>query len=68
MKKKYFNVEFLYHKAPFFDRATQNYRQITDYDELGEDSATGEKLQSEYGYDDLTGDVLTLIFNYNISW
>ncbi len=67
IKKKYFNVELLYHRASFFDRATQDYRQITEYTDLGEDDA-GNKLESEYGYDDLTGDVITLIFNYNISW
>ena len=62
IKKTYFNVEFLYHRVNFFDKYTQDYRKVTD-----EQVAAGAN-PSEYGYDDLRGDVLTLMFNYNVSW
>jgi hypothetical protein len=61
IKKTYFNVEFLYHRVAFFDKYTQDYRKIPV-----EDVKDGNA--SEYGYEDLRGDVLTLMFNYNISW
>lgn len=63
LKKTYFNVEFLFHTVNFFDKYTQDYRRIPD--DQNEDPAT---YPSEYGYDDLTGNVYTLFFNYSISW
>jgi len=62
LKKSYFNVEFMYHTANFFDKYTQDYRQIDAND------ITDSEKPSEYGYDDLTGDVITVFFSYNISW
>ncbi len=60
LRKKYFNVEFLYHTVNFFDKFTQDYRQIPpDEVEVGE---------STNGFDDLTGDVLSVMFHYNFSW
>lgn len=67
IKKKYINIEFLYHRVNFFDKATQNYRQITDETQLDTDDE-GNPLESEYGYDNLAGDVMSLIVNYNVSW
>lgn len=61
IKKSYVNVEFLYHRVAFFDKYTQDYRKIEP-----EDVVDGNV--SEYGYDDLRGDVLSIMFNYNISW
>lgn len=62
LKSTYFNIEFLYHIVDFFDKYTQDYRQIND---PGHDQTT---FPSEYGYDDLTGDVITVMLSYNISW
>jgi hypothetical protein len=62
LKKSYFNIEFMYHTANFFDKHTMDYRQIED---PTHDSAT---YPSTYGYDDLTGDVITFFTSYNISW
>lgn len=65
LKKSYLNVEFLYHRVNFFDKFTQDYRQIED---PTEQDADGNDLESEYGYDDLRGDVITIMINYHISW
>jgi hypothetical protein len=62
IKKSYFNVEFLYHRVAFFDKYTSDYRAFTD-----EQVAAGAN-KSDYGYQDLRGDVISLMFNYNISW
>ena len=62
LKESYFNIEFMYHMVNFFDKFTQDYRRITDPDH------DQENFPSEYGFDDLTGDVMTLMFSYNISW
>ena len=65
LKKTYFNVEFLYHYVNFFDKFTNDYRQIPE--EL-EREVNGEKLDSTYGYEDLRGDVISIMLNYNISY
>ncbi|MEX1098885.1 MAG: hypothetical protein WEB87_00580, partial [Bacteriovoracaceae bacterium] len=62
IKKRYFNVEFLYHTVNFFDKYTQDYRRIEDPDH---DHAN---FPSEYGYQDLSGNVITVFLNYVISW
>lgn len=62
IKKSYFNVEFLYHTVNFFDKYTQDYRKISD-----DDVAAGAN-SSDYGYEDLTGNVISIMFNYVISW
>lgn len=71
IKESYFNVEFLYHIVNFGDKYTQDYRRIPP----GEESlscTTGpgntQKCSSTNGYQDLTGDVITLMFNYVISF
>ncbi|MAX66544.1 MAG: hypothetical protein QF441_10435 [Bacteriovoracaceae bacterium] len=66
LKKRYINVEFLYHRVNFFDKFTRDYRQIPDDPNRTDDE--GNILISEYGFDDLRGDVLSLVINYHISW
>ncbi len=56
LKVSYISVEFLYHKVAFFDRFTRDYEQ----DPRNPDST--------YGYDNLTGDVLSLMMTYNFTW
>ncbi|MBY0516958.1 MAG: hypothetical protein K2P81_08625 [Bacteriovoracaceae bacterium] len=56
IKKTYVSVEAVYHTVNYFDKFTQDYRQIPG------DAA------SKYGYDDLTGDAITLIMSYNFTW
>jgi hypothetical protein len=66
IKKSYFNIEFLYHRVNFFDKFTQDYRQIPDGEEEEDDDEN--TLESEFGFDDLRGDVISIIMNYNITW
>ena len=66
LRQTYLNIEFLYHKVNFFDKFTQDYRQIPEGEEEEDDE--GNPLESEFGFDDLRGDVFTLMINYNISW
>lgn len=69
LKKTYFNVEFLYHIVNFKDKFTQDYRRIEPGEELqicGE--GKNEACSSTNGYQDLNGDVITIIFNYVISY
>ena len=62
LKSSYVSVEFLYHVVNFFDKYTQDYRQAID-------SETGApKDDSTFGYDDLTGNVYTLMVTYNFTW
>ena len=56
LKQSYISVEGLFHVVNFFDKYTQDYRQIQG------DAA------STYGYEDLTGNVLSLIITYNFTW
>jgi hypothetical protein len=55
LKASYVDVEFLYHVVNFFDKFTQDYAQYEDPD-------------STYGYDDLTGNVVSIIVTYNFTW
>jgi hypothetical protein len=55
LKQSYISVEALYHVVNFYDKFTQDYRQIDEPD-------------STYGYNDLTGSVLSLIITYNFTW
>ncbi len=61
LKKSYVSVEALYHVVNFFDKFTQDYRQEFKADGTPYDDST-------YGYDDLTGNVVTLIITYNFTW
>ena len=56
LKASYVDVEFLYHVVNFFDKYTQDYAQ-----EPG-------NAKSTYGYNDLTGNVVTIIVTYNFTW
>lgn len=60
LKKSYFNVEFMFHTVNFYDKFTQNYRKI--------ENPTDPAKPSEYGYEDLSGNVITFFGSYNISW
>lgn len=65
LKSSYVNVEFLYHVVNFFDKFTQDYRQITvDNPATTED----ETADSTYGYEDLTGNVISVMITYNFTW
>lgn len=69
IKKTYFNVEFLYHIVNFGDKFTQDYRRVPSGEEeqlCGPNN--DEACESTNGYQDLTGDVLTIMFNYVISY
>jgi hypothetical protein len=55
LKASYIDVEFLYHVVNFFDKYTQDYRQSNE---------TG----STYGYEDLSGNVITMMITYNFTW
>lgn len=60
LKQSYISVEGLYHVVNFFDKYTQDYRQALE---------NGQPVDgSTYGYEDLTGNVITLIITYNFTW
>jgi hypothetical protein len=56
LKESYISVEALYHVVNFYDKYTQDFRQIPNDPE------------STYGHEDLSGNVLSLIFTYNFTW
>lgn len=56
LKQSYIGVEFLYHVVNFFDKYTQDYRQIEN------------DANSTYGYEDLTGNVMSMVITYNFTW
>ena len=56
LKKSYISVEALYHVVNFYDKFTQDYAQVPG------------NPDSTYGFDDLTGNVMSLIFTYNFTW
>lgn len=66
LKKTYFNVEFLVHSVNFFDKFTNDYRQIGPGDV--DSGATIPSDIEYYGWDDLTGLAYSVFFNYVISW
>lgn len=57
LKKSYISVEAIYHVVNFYDKYTQDYRQDPN-----------NPTESTYGYEDLTGNVLSLIVTYNFTW
>ena len=65
LKKSYIGVEFLFHVVNFFDKYTQDYRRIEDRPGTGDDD---EVANSKYGFDDLTGNVLSIMITYNFTW
>ncbi|MBP9673485.1 MAG: hypothetical protein KBD63_00155 [Bacteriovoracaceae bacterium] len=56
IKESYIGVEMLYHMVNFFDKDTQNYRQIP-----GDPNSTN-------GYDNLNGNAWSTMVTYNLSW
>lgn len=66
IKKSYTNIEFLFHRVNFFDKFTRDYKQIPD--ELETPDGNGGKNNSEFGFDDLRGDVFSMMINYVINW
>ncbi len=56
IKKSYIGIEALYHVVNFYDKFTQDFRQLPN------------NAASTYGYEDLTGNVMTLIISYNFTW
>lgn len=56
LKKTYVSVEFLYHVVNFFDKFTSDYQQIPN------------DANSPFGYQDLNGDVFSLMVTYNFTW
>lgn len=55
LKASYLDIEFLYHVVNFFDKYTQDYRQSSE-------------AGSTYGYDDLTGNAMSVMVTYNFTW
>jgi hypothetical protein len=66
LKKSYIGVEALYHVVNFKDKYTQDYRQIIDDPGNPDDDQAAQT--STYGYDDLTGNVISFIVTYNFTW
>lgn len=64
LKQSYISVELLYHVVNFYDKFTQNYRQIPDDPTTNGNESAG----STYGYEDLSGNVISLMFTYNFTW
>lgn len=61
LKSSYISVQGLYHVVNFFDKYTQDYRQALQ--------SNGQPVSgSKYGYDDLTGNVISVIVTYNFTW
>lgn len=65
LKKSYVGVEFLFHVVNFFDKFTQDYRRIVDQPGTADDA---DVAKSTYGFNDLTGNVLSLMITYNFTW
>ncbi len=53
LKESYIGTEFLFHSVNFHDKFTQNYRPLSE---------------GGFGFDDLTGNVYSLMVSYVISW
>jgi hypothetical protein len=56
LKQSYVGVEALYHVVNFYDKYTQDFRQVPG------------NANSTYGYEDLTGNVISLVISYNFTW
>lgn len=61
LKQSYISVEALFHVVNFFDKYTQDYRRKVKPDGTFDPD-------SPYGYEDLTGNVMSLIVTYNFTW
>jgi hypothetical protein len=61
IKESYMGVEALYHQVNFFDKDVSDYQQITNDDGSAADD-------SPYGYDNLAGNVWSVVISYNLTW
>lgn len=68
LKKRYLNMEFLFHNVAFEDRYTTDYRRLTTSNCPDPDCDDAQRANSVAGFDDLDGFVLTFVMNYTISW
>jgi hypothetical protein len=66
LKHSYISVEFLYHVVNFFDKFTQDYRRLEDDPKTTADDDAVKN--STYGFDDLAGNVISVIMTYNFTW
>ncbi len=66
LKHSYISVEFLYHVVNFFDKFTQDYRRYEDNPAVTTDDEAAKN--STFGFDDLTGNVISVIVTYNFTW
>jgi len=62
LKTSYIGVEFLYHVVNFEDKFTQDFRGIEE-----DDPATPQDDRTQ-GFEDLTGNVLSVMITYNFTW
>lgn len=62
LKQSYVGVEFLYHVVNFEDKFTQDFRGIED----NPDTTTVD--ETTQGFEDLTGNVITIMVTYNFTW
>jgi hypothetical protein len=67
LKKTYFNVEFVLHSVNFFDKYTNDYREIPA-DQVTQGDGPDPDTINLYGFDNLAGLGYTFMFNYVISW
>lgn len=66
LKQSYISVEALYHVVNFYDKYTQNYRQAFQPSPPAQPNTPVQG--STYGYDDLRGNVMSLVVTYNFTW
>lgn len=66
LKKSYVGVEFLFHVVNFFDKFTQDYRRTPPRNPDG--TPNPNAVKSTYGFEDLTGNVITIMISYNFTW
>ncbi len=66
LKKSYVGVELLYHVVNFFDKYTQDYRKTEPL--LPDGTPNPNAPLSTYGFDDLTGNVYSIVISYNFTW
>lgn len=66
LKQSYISVEALYHVVNFYDKYTTDYRQAFQASPPAQPNTP--VAGSTYGYDDMTGNVMSLVVTYNFTW
>ncbi len=66
LKKSYIGVEFLFHVVNFFDKFTQDFRKTPPL--LPDGTPNPNASRSTFGFDDLTGNVYSIVISYNFTW